>query len=205
VLLTGIEAVATRGDLLDRSLLIEMPDLPEGKRCPEDEFWRAFAAVRSRILGALLDAVRAALHHLPTVRLHALPRVADFAICVNAAAPALGWDEQDFLDAYARNREEAHAVAVDSSAVAHAVHRVACTAKFWEGTTTDLLAALTAQGVQGRERLQGLPRNARTISEALRRLAPNLRVLGTTIRCTRAGDKLRTRRIAIQSEASGAS
>jgi hypothetical protein len=195
--------VATRGDLLDRSLLIELPNLPEGKRRPEDECWRAFAAVRPSLLGALLDVVSAALRQLPTVRVHALPRMADFATWMTAAAPALGWDAQAFLDAYAQNREEAHAVAVESSAVAHAVHTLACAVLHWEGTATDLLAALSAQGVQGRESLHGLPNHARALSTLLRRLAPNLRALGVTITFARGSDKLRTRRIAIRREEAG--
>jgi hypothetical protein len=203
VLLTGIEEMATRGDLLDRALLVELPDLSAEKRRSEDEFWHAFEAVRPCILGALLDAVSAALRQLPTVQVQTLPRMADFATWVTAAAPALGWADQDFLGAYAQNREAAHAVAVEDSAVAQAVHSLAGAVPHWEGTATDLLAALTAQGVQGRQSLQGLPTNARALSAGLRRLAPNLRALGVTMTFARGGDKLHTRRITIRSEASG--
>jgi hypothetical protein len=79
VLLTGIDEVVTRGDLLDRSLLVYLPEIPDKNRRPEDEFWQDFAVVRPRILGALLDAVSAALHRLPTVQASPLPRMADFA------------------------------------------------------------------------------------------------------------------------------
>jgi len=72
--------VVTRGDLLDRSLLVYLPDVPEAKRRPEAEFWPAFEEVRPGILGALLDAVSAALRQLATVQVSPLPRMADFAI-----------------------------------------------------------------------------------------------------------------------------
>jgi hypothetical protein len=65
------------------------------------------------------------------------------------------------------------------------------------------LVALKAQAVKGRESLQSLPKNARALSAALRRLAPNLRALGVTITFARDSDKLRTRRIAIRDEGSG--
>jgi hypothetical protein len=127
VWLTGIDDVVTRGDLLDRSLLVYLPEIPDEKRRPEDEFWQAFEVVRPGILGALLDAISAGLRHLATVQVSPLPRMADFAKWVTAAAPALGWEARAFLDAHVQNRDEAHAVAVEGSAVAHAVHTLACT------------------------------------------------------------------------------
>jgi putative DNA primase/helicase len=200
VLLTGIDEVVTRGDLLDRSLLVYLPEIPDQKRRPEDEFWHAFEVVRPGILGSLLDAVSTALRHLPTVQVSPLPRMADFARWVTAAAPAFGWETQALLAAYAQNRDEAHTVAVEGSAVGRAVHTLAGKEKEWKGTATELLVALKAQAVLGGESLQGLPKNARALSSALRRLAPNLRALGVTITFTRDNDKLRTRRIAIQGE-----
>jgi putative DNA primase/helicase len=200
VLLTGIDEVVTRGDLLDRSLLVYLPEIPDKNRRPEDEFWQAFEVVRPRILGALLDAVSAALRHLPTVQVSPLPRMADFAKWATAAAPALGWEPQVFLDAYVQNRDDAHALAVEGSAVAQAVHTLAGKEKHWGGTATELLVALKAQAVLGPESLQGLPKNARALSAALRRLAPDLRALGVTITFSRDPDTLRTRRIDIQGE-----
>jgi hypothetical protein len=69
VLLTGIDKVVTRGDLLDRSLLVSLPEIRDEQRRPEDEFWQAFEAVRPGILGALLDALSAVLRRLaPNLR-----------------------------------------------------------------------------------------------------------------------------------------
>jgi hypothetical protein len=82
------------------------------------------------------------------------------------------------------------------------VYTLACNAKDWEGTATELLVALKAQVVLGGESVQDLPKNARALSAALRRLAPDLRALGVTISFTRDPDTLRTRRIAICDEGS---
>jgi len=202
VLLTGIDEVVTRGDLLDRSLLVYLPDVPEAKRRPEAEFWPAFEEVRPGILGALLDAVSAALRQLATVQVSPLPRMADFAIWVTAAAPTLGWEAQDFLDAYTSNREDANAVALESSAVAHAVHTLATGPDGWEGTATALLETLNAQAPLGRQNPRDWPKNARALSAVLRRLAPNLRAVGIAITFARDSDPLRTRRIVIREEKS---
>jgi hypothetical protein len=81
--------------------LPELPPIAEDRRRPASEFWREFEAARPRILGALLDAVSQALRRAPGVRLPRLPRMADFAIWVTAAAPALGWSG-DYFDSPAR-------------------------------------------------------------------------------------------------------
>ena len=59
------------------------------------------AKARPGILGALLDAASAALanHADVNARLEGrLPRMADFAIWVEAAAPAIGWRAGRVLD-----------------------------------------------------------------------------------------------------------
>jgi hypothetical protein len=61
ILLNGI-------DLLDRSLLLTLPTIPEEQRRDEEELFREFEAVRPRVLGALLYAVSAALRNRPARR-----------------------------------------------------------------------------------------------------------------------------------------
>jgi hypothetical protein len=94
VILTGIEELATRPDLLDRCILTYLPAIPEDKRRVESAILRDFDAAHPRILGALLDAAVAGLRNLPTVRLDRLPRMADFTLWVAACAPALGFSTE---------------------------------------------------------------------------------------------------------------
>jgi hypothetical protein len=61
VILTSIADVVTRGDLLDRSLVLRLPPIPDDRRRTEAEFWRDVTSLRPRILGALLDALVVAL------------------------------------------------------------------------------------------------------------------------------------------------
>jgi hypothetical protein len=65
VILNGIEDIVTRPDLADRALFLTLEPIPEVRRRPEAELWAAFEAERSRILGALLDAVVEGLRCLP--------------------------------------------------------------------------------------------------------------------------------------------
>src|SRR5262249_49903033 len=118
VILNGIEEGITRGDLVQRTVLVELPVIEPEQRRAEGEFWRAFEAARPGIFGALLDAVAAAIREAPNVRLPALPRMADFAEWSVAAELGLGWPTGGFLDAYTQNIASAHELALDASPVA---------------------------------------------------------------------------------------
>jgi hypothetical protein len=122
-LLTGIEDLATRGDLLERSILLSLPPILEHARRAERVFWRDFEAVRPRLLGALLDAVAGALRELPGVRLDRLPRMADFAEWAVAGERALGWPAGSFEAAYRANRQEANETALEASPLVPFVRR----------------------------------------------------------------------------------
>jgi hypothetical protein len=113
LILNGINEIATRGDLLSRSIVLTLPRLAS----PADErsLKAAFEAARPGILGALLDATATALRRWPTTTLDNPPRMADFARWVEAAAPALGWQQGEFLRAYAANRDEAATAELEAS------------------------------------------------------------------------------------------
>jgi hypothetical protein len=187
VIVTSIEELAARSDLLDRSIILDLPPIPEERRRPEGSFWAAFAEAQPRILGALLDAVSSALHRLPTLQFARLPRMADFARWVTAAESALGWAPGEAMAAYAKNRAAAHVLAIDSSPVALAVRGLLDGRDEWWGTATDLLAALTAQLDETTRRDRGWPQTARALSGSLRRLSPDLRAVGIQVEFTRTG------------------
>jgi hypothetical protein len=65
VILNGIAAVAVRGDLIDRCIVISLPPIPEELRRTEAEVWEAFQAAHPGMLGALLTAASTALRRLP--------------------------------------------------------------------------------------------------------------------------------------------
>jgi primase-polymerase (primpol)-like protein len=187
VVLTGIEDVVSRGDLLDRSLLVTLQAMPEEERRPERELLERFEAARPRLLGALLDAVSAALRELPAVRLERLPRLADYALWAVALERALGWPEGSFLEAYRGNRHSADATALEADPIAAALEGLVAEAGAWVGTATELLEALGERVGEEERRGRAWPRNARTLAGRLRRLAPNLRRLGVDVECRREG------------------
>ncbi len=179
-ILTGIEELANRSDLLDRSMILQLPRIPDAKRRTEAEHWREFQQAHGRILGAVLDAVSAAMRNLPTTHIEGLPRMADFALWATAAERGLGLQSGEFLLAYRGNRDIANESALDSSPVAKYVLKVAEGGE-WGGTPGELLEHIETVASDGEKRLKSWPKNPRSLSGALKRLAPNLRAAGVEV------------------------
>ena len=196
VLLTGIEELATRGDLLDRALVVTLPAIPEEARRTEGELWPAFEAARPRILGALLSAVATGLTRLPSTKLDRLPRMADFALWVSAAEPALWPEPGAFLRAYTGNRADAREAALEASPLVPVLRAVAGEALYgrWEGTATELLRLLTEKADERTLKAEGWPKNGQALGGALRRLAPDLRATGLDVELGLKGRKADGRR-----------
>ena len=196
VIITSIEEVATRPDLLDRALLVELGTIDEADRLPEDEFWASFDVVRGEILGAVLDAVSGAIREIGTVRLERLPRMADFAKWVTAAEPALRWGRGSFLSTYTENRGRSDEIAVDSATIGRLLCEIAD--EGFEGSMTELLELLNTRADDKVQRSRSWPKNARALSGQVKRLSPNLRKLGYDVEhCadTAAGSRNRAYRL----------
>ena len=204
VVINGIEDIATRPDLLDRSLCVHLPPIPESQRRDEREMWLAFETARPRILAGLLDALVSALATIERVTLPVRPRMADLAEWVTAAEPALGWPTGTFLAAMTGNRTAAREVALDASPITPYVIEIARTG--FAGTAQELLDKLTALANARTSPFEpkktassdpGWPKNARDIGGQIRRLAPDLRTAGLTVEIGAKTSGSRSRRILV--------
>lgn len=181
VLLNGIDAIATRPDLADRSLVVTLPTIPSARRRREAGFWEAFEAARPRLLGALLDAVAGALHCAGNAPPPDLPRMADFAAWVCAAEPALDWPAGAFLAAYRANIEGAAEAAVEASPVGVAVLALLNRDIKVTYIATALMPALEHAAPDWAQRSPAWPRSPRGLTDSLRRLTAPLRQLGIEV------------------------
>ncbi|MHB8858951.1 MAG: ATP-binding protein [Thermoleophilia bacterium] len=179
IVLNGIGDIATRGDLLSRSLVIVLPPIPSGRRKSETDFWENFETIRPRILGALYDAVSIALRNLPNVSLTRLPRMADFATWVTAAEQALGWADNTFIDAYYYNRRQANELALEASPLVPSIRKLVKDG--WRGAPTELLTELNEIASDHLKRLKSWPKSTKALTNELDRLAPDLRASGINI------------------------
>jgi hypothetical protein len=204
IILNGISELATRGDLLDRSIVVSLPRLTPGKRRDECQFWSEFDAAKPRLLGAILDALKETLKELPNVRLWHKPRMADFAMFGVAVERAIGWTPGTFLRSYDANREKANCAAIEASPVGLAVLSLIDASAAFEGTATDLLRELChhrSEGVNAR----AWPESPWNLGRILRRLAPNLRSVGIELEFYSASDRNKTRIVRVSKRASDAS
>jgi hypothetical protein len=175
---------AARPDFLDRAVIVEFLDMKPEMRRDEAQFWREFELARPRILGALLDAVVAGLGNLPAVTLDQPPRMVDFAIWANACEEGLGMKPGETLAAYQSNRNETHNLALESSPLYEPVAQLA--QEGFSGTITELHARLNCMMSESMRRSIRWPKAPNALSNALRRMANNLRAVGIQIEFSRA-------------------
>ena len=199
ILFNGIEDMATRGDLLQRSIHLELPVIPDDRRRDEGRFWRAFEADQPGILGALLDLLAGALAALPGIQLARMPRMADFALWGEAVHQAAGGAEGQFLRLYEANLAKTGEICLESSPVAMAVLALMADRPEWTGTAQELLSKLENR-VQANLRRRNWPASARGLGGQLRRYAPALRAMGVVAEFAIAGDRKKTRTIILRSE-----
>lgn len=193
VILTGIETVVQRPDLLDRSILLGLEPIFPDRRRSEKALLEEFEAALPRLFGALLTLVARALAELPGVVTERLPRLADFARVGLAVERVCGWPEGTFKSAYNLNAGAQYEEAIASSPVAEALIQmsgeftaVVQGCRYWEGTATELLEMLTRYTRHARP--INWPRDAHALTGQLRRLAPSLRAAGVAIEYERRCD-----------------
>jgi hypothetical protein len=195
IIMNGIDSVATRGDLLDRAMLIPVgkPD----KRRSERELWGEFEKVYPQIFGAICDALSIALRNLPTVKLPDDTRMVDFAEFGTALEPAMGLKDGDFMRLYLSNKQEAHETALENSPLAQAILELVEGSYGFGGTASELLSRL--EETLGEDKVRDLkkqkqwPSNATYLSKALGRLEPDLRACGIKWTMTKDTGRKRTR------------
>lgn len=179
MIFNGISEAASRPDLLDRSLIVEVPLLPDELRVDEPTLLAAFERDRSAMLGVLLDGLVSGLAHRDSVSLERSPRMVGAARLSVAAETGLGLPAGTMERAWVIAKESATSVALDASPVAQEVQAFYRKEGPFEGTWGQLLARLTAQ--RGDRPGRNWPTTPRGLSAEIRRIAPDLRSAGLVV------------------------
>lgn len=145
IIINGINSPSVESDFLDRSLTFNCQRL-QSFRTLED-LDRQFEAARPRILGAMLDLFVRTLNLLPSTPAATKFRMADFARFGRAVAMAMGKEHKDFDDAYELKQQQQNYEILEDAPMAKLIEKLAVTSSkkkegCWEGTATELLAAL---------------------------------------------------------------
>jgi hypothetical protein len=177
--LNGINLVANRADLLDRSLIFELKRISENERIDEKQLWSEFNQAKPQILGGLFGALSIAMREYSNIKLKSLPRMADFAIWGCAAAKVLGYSDDDFIEAYLINIDRQNEEALSSSAIAQAVISFMQDKTEYQANSAQLLADLTviAEELQ-LTRAKNWPRDPRWLWRRLKEAEITLSSIG---------------------------
>jgi hypothetical protein len=194
IMLNGIEDLATRGDLLDRAIVINLPKISSGERKREESLWQDFEVARPRILGALLLAVAHGLYNVDRIHRRKYPRMADFAHWSAATASGQPWEDWQFINAYEANILGANAICLEADVVAGVVQALMEDTPSWEGSAAELLEKLNEIASEEATSDKDWPTAANWLTNRLRRIAPALRRSGIDVEFD---DKARPKRIII--------
>ncbi|WP_428307994.1 hypothetical protein [Lacipirellula sp.] len=185
VIINSIGEVITRPDLLERSIVISIPVIPEAGRQTEEEISQRYTALHGEMLGALLNGAVEALRNYQNLKLSTKHRMADFQQWAAAAMPAFGWTAEDFNAAYDENIQAAQDAAMEGNPVVTAIRLLLkIHGGRWPATNqikgaSDLLQELEALPDGPKFKIQaGWPQRGTALGRALVRLSPLMRRSG---------------------------
>lgn len=180
ILLNGIDEIATRSDLLDRSIVLNLPTVET--RRPKKEFWDEFEIEKPKILGALLDAFSEGLKNVDSVDLEDYPRMADFTKLATAAEQSLGLNDGEFVEIYNDNRSRANNLAIENSYLTQIITELVADTGQWIGIAKDIKNKLDETSDPFDKRSRFYPQSSLKVANDLKRIAPNLRMIGIDVK-----------------------
>ena len=121
VILNGINVPTERGDVLDRSLVVELERIPDAERKTEEQIWEHFAQEHTKLLGALFDILSKAIALKPSLKLSRRPRLADWGEYAAAVYEVMGWGAETFLKDWDEVVRVQNQATLDCSPVAQAI------------------------------------------------------------------------------------
>lgn len=179
VILNGIEDLVTRQDLLDRSVIISLPEIDPKMRKTDVDLDRAFLKDYPNILTGLLDTLAIVLRVLPTVCLSTKPRMADFAH-IGAALEKSGIvSEGIFFEEYKNNYSDNMLASLQASSIALALIDYMSERQSIYSNYVGLLKALDHYRPQ---RVCDWPSSPKDLATTLKRLEPALRFAAIFLR-----------------------
>jgi hypothetical protein len=205
----GINLAATKADLLDRGIIMSLERIPESKRLKDTVVKAKFAAIKPMLLGYIFDIIAKVLRVKKNggIDIKGFPRMADFAEIGEIISRCMGYQDNEFLDAYYKNINILTDEAIEAHPVATAIVRFMKDKSDWVGTVTQLSQELVATAIDSGIDTYGKmwPKSASILSRRINEVRTILRSKGITIESYLADTSTGLRGIRIckvQSEAS---
>lgn len=144
IILNGIEIVAHRSDLLDRSILFEILKASEDDMKSSSELMEEYEKDKPYILGAMFEALSKALKLYETIKIKNFSRLGEFekfGFCI-AESIHEGHGEK-FIKQYKNNKQIQNEEVINSNPFACAIiDFVSINKGIWQGTPSKLLTEL---------------------------------------------------------------
>jgi hypothetical protein len=180
-LLNGINVPTDRGDVLDRSLVVELERIPDGERKTEEQIWELFAREHPALLGALFDTLAKAIALKPTIKLSRRPRLADWGEYAASVYEVMGWGAEQFLSDWDEVVKVQNQATFDGSPVAQAIIKFMEDKEEYTATSSEMhskLKVVAAQLGVDVERDKAWPKSARWLWRRIKEVLPLLVAAG---------------------------
>jgi hypothetical protein len=142
VILNGINVPTERGDVLDRSLVVELERIPDAERKTEEQLWERFEDEYAKLLGALFDVLSRAIALKPSIKLSRRPRLADWGEYAAAVYEVMGWGSETFLNDWDEVVRVQNQATLDGSPVAQAIIKFMEDEEEYTATSSELHSKL---------------------------------------------------------------
>jgi len=192
-ILNGIDCVPSRGDLADRSLIVELETIVQ--RLPESALEQKLKSIESRVFAGLLEALAAGMRELPNVSRTNLPRLADFALFAMASERALGFEAGTFQREFKRAQASGAVSAIESSPTAEILMDLVQQ----RGGALAMGSAALLEEIRERSPSfdPSIPRSAKGLVTLIKRLAPAFRQVGYSVDYGQRAGESRSRIITV--------
>jgi hypothetical protein len=186
IIANGIEDLGQRGDLLDRTIVLDLDPIPESERRTEKEMQVAIDENRPKLFACLLDMTVAGLNAIDSIDLENPPRMADFA---EWACACLGDAAERFMEIYANARTNTSIDLAEMNRLPLTICNFVMSkeGKRWEGSASLLLAELNRlAGIMPGHEPSDWPNTPEKMGSDLRRFSQALESKGITTSYKRA-------------------
>jgi hypothetical protein len=186
----SINLATTRADFLDRSLIIKLKRIDKKARRKKEDIDREFEKLRPFVLGFIFDVLVLVLKYRKEHRdekiLKEYPRITDFSEWGEIIARCLGYEVNEFINAYQENLSNQNDEVIESSPVAEALLLFIreMNKEYWQGTPTQLHKNLTDIFDQVKPELKKSnlwPKASNALTFKINEVEPNLKEKGIEI------------------------
>jgi hypothetical protein len=195
----GINLAATKADLLDRGIIVELERIPKENRRKVEEILEEFEPMKAQLLGYIFDILVKVLQvkNSGGIKLETRSRMADFEEYAEIISRCMGNAPGKFIEAYYKNQQLQTEVVIESSPVAMAIVKLmeGRQATGWTGSSTELLTDLELVTAELKIDTQGRswPKSASILSRRLNEIKTSLRDVDISIEYTQdPGTRIKT-------------